>query len=174
MRKITKRILFISIPMVCLIIGIAGYYYVKRSGPSSLPDITLETLDGNTMTLQSLRGKPALIVFWASTCAICLKEMPRLINLYHTYAPQGLEVIGIVIYYNNPTEAAAMVEERQIPYRILLDRNKQATHAFGNVHFTPSTFLISPSGKIVYRQTGLTNFDAIEQSIKNYLGTEKD
>jgi peroxiredoxin len=169
MQKTTKRALFIAVPVACLVLGAAVLYYLKRSGPYYLPDITLETLDGHPVALNSFRGKPTLVVFWASTCSTCLEELPSLINLYNTYSRQGLEILGIVIYYNDPLEAEKMVKHREIPYRILLDQNKKATYAFGNVHLTPTTFLISPQGKIVYRQTGKTDFKLIQKTIKSYL-----
>ena len=161
--------LLVVLPIILLIGGAAIYYYIKKTGPYYLPDITLEAIDGHPLALQTLRGKPSLVVFWASTCETCIKELPELIELYNHYSPKGLQVIGIVIYYNNPKEAIAMVQNKKIPYRILLDRDYKATYAFGNVQHTPTSFLISPDGKIVYRETGKTNFAAINKSLQNLL-----
>ena len=157
------------LPLILVVGGASVYYYIKRTGPYYLPGITLEAIDGQPVALQALLGKPSLVVFWASTCETCIKELPELIKLFKDYSPKGLQVIGIVIYYNDPKEAVAMVKNKKIPYRILLDRDKKATYAFGGVHFTPTSFLISPDGKIVYRETGKTDFAAIRKSLHNLL-----
>ena len=157
------------LPIILVLGSAAVYYYIKRTGPYYLPDITLEAINGQPVSLQSLRGKPGLVVFWASTCSTCIKELPELIELYNHYSPKGLQVIGIVIYYNDPKEAIAMVQNKKIPYRILLDRNKKATYAFGGVHFTPTSFLIAPDGKIMYREMGKTDFAVIRKSLQKLL-----
>ena len=158
-----------AIPVLLLVSSASIYYYIKRNGPYTLPAITLEALDGPPVALHSLLGKPSLVVFWASTCSTCVSELPSLIKLYNEYSPRGLQVVGIVIYYNDPIAASAMVKNKAIPYPILLDRNKKATYAFGGVHLTPSSFLISPEGKILYRQTGETDFVKIRELLQKTL-----
>lgn len=168
MTKTKKLLLFLVLP-VMIVFGAAGtYYYIKRTGPYYLPDITLKTFDGQPVALNSLRGKPVLVVFWASTCSTCMRELPNLIALHEEFG-KGLEMVGIVIYYNDPDEAYAMVQERGIPYRILFDKDKQATYAFRNVHFTPTTFLVAPNGRIVYRQQGVINFELIREQTQKWL-----
>lgn len=167
--KTKKLILFAALLASALLGGASIYFVVKNTGPNSLPDITLETPDGRPFALSTLRGKPLLVVFWASTCEICIQEMPALIRLHNEYAPQGLEIVGIVIYYDNKDNALAMVSNMPIPYRILLDRDKKATQAFRNVHYTPTTFLIAPNGSIVYRHFGRTDFNFIRKQTDKLL-----
>ena len=169
MNKARKLILLVTLPTALLLVAAAMLYYVKKTGPYYLPDITLENFEGQSFALRSLHGKPALVVFWASTCSICMKELPQLIELYNQFSPQGFEIVGIVIYYNEPPEAQAVVQNKGIPYRILLDQKKLATHAFGNVHLTPTTFLVAPNGRIVYRHQGVTDFSLIREKLQKYL-----
>ena len=170
----TKKLLLLLVLPVMVVFGAAGtYYYIKQTGPYYLPDITLKTFDGQPVALNSLRGKPVLVVFWASTCGPCIRELPNLIALHDEYADKGLEIVGIVIYYNDPDEAYAMVQERGIPYRILLDKDKQATYAFRNVHYTPTTFLVAPSGRIVYRHYGKINFELISEQTQKWLAASR-
>lgn len=163
-----KLLIFVLLPAIILA-SVLGFYYIKRTGPYYLPDITLETYDGRPVALNSLHGKPVLVVFWASTCSTCIREIPNLIALHDDYSKKGLEMVGIVIYYNNKEDANAMVLDRSIPYRILYDQNKTATHAFRNVHYTPTTFLIAPNGRIVYRQVGDIDFELIRDKTQEWL-----
>lgn len=166
----TKKLIFFSALLAsALLCGATIYYVVKNTGPYSLPDITLETPDGRPFALSTLRGKPILVVFWASTCDICNQALPELIRLHNEYAPQGLEIVGIVIYYDNKDDALAMVKNMLIPYRILLDSDKKATQAFRNVHYTPTTFLIAPNGRVVYRNFGRIDFNFIRMQTEKFF-----
>lgn len=65
-------------------------------GPDGAPAPLLD-LDGDTVQLADLRGRPVWITFWASWCPPCQAETPTIRDLAAAYAPQGLEVIGISV-----------------------------------------------------------------------------
>ena len=66
-------------------------------------DFTLKSLEGEEFKLSSFRGKnPVYLVFWATWCPYCVKEIPRLKELYAKLAPKGLKILAINIGYNDP------------------------------------------------------------------------
>ena len=125
------------------------------------PDITFQLIDGRKIVLAERRGKPTLIVFWATTCRSCLKEIPHLIQLYQQYKLRGLEIIAVAMPYDRPDYVLAMQKDKAIPYPVALDLRGDAVKAFGNVIVTPNSFLVDPAGKIVKHHIGLWDMNIL-------------
>ncbi|MDX1518733.1 MAG: TlpA disulfide reductase family protein, partial [Gammaproteobacteria bacterium] len=62
-----------------------------------MPDITLQMIDGKKMNLANIKGKPLLVNFWATTCTVCMQELPDMIALYRDNQLNGLEIIAIAM-----------------------------------------------------------------------------
>ena len=60
------------------------------------PNIAFTSLDGSRqLDLESFRGRPVLMTFWASWCGPCRQELPELQKLYAELADQGFELVTI-------------------------------------------------------------------------------
>ncbi len=57
----------------------------------------LRTLDGAPLSLASLRGQVVVVNFWATWCAPCRRELPRLNALHRDVTPLGARVIAVSI-----------------------------------------------------------------------------
>ena len=168
------RIRTIFIPLLAIaLLGTFGYLLLTPHSPKSRPDISLMTVDGEKLQLASMQGKPLLVTFWATTCPGCVSEIPHLIGLYNELAPSGLEIIGIAMDYDPPNQVLAMRKARNIPYPIALDIHAEAAHAFGNVRVTPTSFLIAPSGQVIYQVIGRMNMEKLRADILGMLGTSQ-
>jgi thiol-disulfide isomerase/thioredoxin len=149
-----------------------GYLTLPPAGPTTSPAITLVTADGEQLALDSLRGRPLLVTFWSTTCTTCIREMPHLIELHRELAPRGLEIIGIAMYYDPPNQVLAMRSSSNIPDTIALDLRAEAAQSFWYVRVTPSTFLIAPDGRIVYRQAGMLSMERVRKAILGLLDSD--
>jgi peroxiredoxin len=158
------RTVLISLCALTLAASLA-YFWRKSPGLEVMPDITVVTTTGEKIPLAGMRGKPLLVTFWATTCSTCIEEMPHLIDLHHELSPRGLAIIAIAIFYDPPNRVIALQESRNIPYTVALDIDAHASRAFGDVGLTPTTFLIAPDGRVVYRKTGSMDMEKVRSKI---------
>jgi len=166
----TKQIL-ISIFAIILLSSIV-YLWLAPSGGQQAPDLTLQLIDGKKLKLSSLKGKPVLITFWATSCPGCIKEMPHLIELYNELHEQGLEIIGIAMPYDRPDYVMEMVKQKELPYHIAFDLKGEAVRAFGKVSLTPTSFLIDDQGQIVKKKIGEMKMDVWKKRIHLILNNK--
>lgn len=151
------------------ILALGGWVSLSGSAQPAAPQVSMTTLDGNTISTQDLSGNPTLITFWATDCPGCIKEMPHLVELESHLGDQGLEIIGIAMAHDRPDYVLAMREGKGLNYDIVLDTDGQLAQAFGNVRLTPTTILLNPQGKMVFRQLGEVDFTQLESDIKQML-----
>jgi len=143
--------------------------WLMPAGLREAPPLVGQTLDGRTLTLEQLRGKPVLVTFWATTCPSCVEEIPHLTELYRELNPKGLEIIGVAMAYDPPEQVRAMARQRQIPYPIVLDSEERIAREFDNVQLTPTSVLVSPEGRIVQYRLGLLDMPELRNTIAGML-----
>jgi thiol-disulfide isomerase/thioredoxin len=155
-----------------------GMHMSRRSAPpplstkaSAAPDFTLESLNGQQVSLSDLRGKAVLLNFWATWCVPCKIETPWLVELQNQYGSQGLQVIGVAMDDSGKDDIAKFAQDMGVNYPVLLGK-EAVGDAYGGVAFLPQSFFIGRDGKIVDKIIGLKGKGEIEDSIKKALDTE--
>lgn len=166
--KLKLKGVLIGLFALTLLLG-AGYYWSSPTTLQQAPEVDFTIVDGRTLSLTHLKGHPVLVVFWATSCAGCIKEMPHLIELYHEFAPRGLEIIGVAMAYDPPNQVMEMRQRNQIPYPIALDIQGDAARAFDDVRLTPTSFLIDSQGQVVIQKTGMLNMISLRQRLQSML-----
>jgi peroxiredoxin len=137
-----------------------GTWFLLPQQLKAAPDAVFKTISGETISLAALHGKPVLVTFWATDCGSCLQEIPDLIALHRQYSPEGLTIIAVAMSYDPPNRVLEMTNEKQLPYAVALDPIAEHALAFGNVQFTPTSFLLDRQGGVVMQKTG--RFDLAE------------
>ncbi len=110
------------------------------------PALVLTALDGANFDLAKLRGKVVLVNYWATWCAPCRKEMPKLDAFYRHYHPQGLEVIGISIDFDRDLGKARKAAQT-VSYPTALAKSI-SDDGFGIPKGVPITWIIDADGKV--------------------------
>lgn len=112
------------------------------------PDFTLETLEGDSITLSELRGTAIIINLWASWCGPCRAEMPAMQNVYEKYKDSGFTILAVNATNQDSLAAArAFVEELGLSYPILLDIEGKVSDLY-NLRALPTTYFVNPDGII--------------------------
>ncbi len=160
--------LFIALIGIAVLAGLAVTFLLPSSPPSQT---ALVLLDGRTLTLQSLRGRPVLVNFWATTCPPCIEELPDLAQLYRELQPQGLEIIAVSMAYDPPIVVQDFVKRYNLPYPVSLDLDGKIARAFGGVAYVPTSYILAPNGNIVLQYSGRLDVPKARRIIMKYLKT---
>jgi thiol-disulfide isomerase/thioredoxin len=107
--------------------------------------------DGGRVHSDDLRGRYALLDFWATWCPPCVLEIPEMNAIYERYRERGLEVLAISVDELPPDELQAWLRENGVAYPVALGTEDLARR-YGGFGF-PFHVLVSPEGEIVERLT---------------------
>lgn len=136
-----------------------------------IPSTRLFKVDGKTIDLLSLRGRPVLVNFWASWCAACRLELPILDRLYEENRAADLQVVAI----SEDRAGWAVVDRfvkklkiRHLP--IYLDPNgyvafsdaENRRNAPFALYGMPVTYAIAASGWVVGYMPGAADWTSAE------------
>lgn len=127
--------------------------YVSSMTGESVPDFSMPNLysPDDTFTPNDFHGHAVLLNVWASWCSACKAEHAMLMKIKDDY---HVPIYGI-LYRDNSTDAMNLLKQRGNPYTMVgNDSNGDASVDLG-IYGTPETFVINPSGKIIYRHIGV-------------------
>lgn len=138
------------------------------------PDFTAEMLDGEKITLSSLRGKVVLLNFWATWCPPCRQEMTRVqSDLIDRF--EGRDFVFLPVSRGEDRAAVAAFREKQgYTFPMGLDPEQRIYDLYAS-NYIPRNFLIDADGKVVMATAGYEaeEFDALTATIERTLATEQ-
>jgi len=91
------------------------------------PDFTLNDVDGHTVALSALKGKPVLINFWATWCLPCRDELPLIRDAYLAHRAEGLTVVAIDFGDESASTVQSFWKSMNLQPAPVLDPNGVAT-----------------------------------------------
>jgi peroxiredoxin len=117
------------------------------------PDFTFTDIDGKQHSLNSYHGKNVMVVFWATWCPPCNREIPNLIELRKTNSEDSLAIIAIS--NENPDLVKRFVAAKGINYTVASIQSGVLPSPFADVSSIPTTFFIDKNGKIKLATIGV-------------------
>lgn len=127
------------------------------------PALTLPRLgDGALLSIESLRGRPVIVNFWASWCEPCVRELPALQTFAARHdGPADPLVLAVNVGEEEATIRSFLDENDVSNLTVLLDRDMVAGDAWG-ARGLPMTFLLDPEGQVLAAQAGEITLAALE------------
>lgn len=153
-----------AIAWTAAIVGIS-----KRTLFRPAPQVSFVPLSGETFSTADLRGKVVLVNFWGSYCTPCIKEMPRIVETYRKFAPRGYETVAVAVRRDSPERVAQFAVTRALPFKVALDSSGELAKEFGNVHITPTSFLIDREGRVLRRYVGEHDWAGLHRVVEREL-----
>lgn len=152
-----------------VVLALAGVGFATLSRQASAPASTFMRLDGQQVSMQSLRGKVVMVNFWATSCTTCVAEMPQMIETYNKFKGQGMEFVAVAMSYDRPDYILNYAQTRKLPFTVAYDATGAAAKAWGDVAMTPTTFVIGKDGAILKRYVGQPDFAALHALLQGAL-----
>ena len=163
-----------------LLIGIIAFYigryfYMQPAfvNGAKAPIFAATTMNGQSFSLDDLKGKYVLIDFWGSWCGPCRQENPGLVELYHYYKQQsfkdgnGFEIVSIGIEKNPDRWKKAIASDEMVwPYHILDQNtnmkffNSEIAQLY-EIKQLPTKYLLNPEGVIVAVNPGKNKIERV-------------
>ncbi len=154
-RKVLIAGVVVALPLVGLLVLSLGRDPHKVDSPligQSAPAFSLRPIGGGApVTLETLRGKPVVVNFWATWCVPCYQEHPVLQQAARVME-RDVSLLG-VIYEDEEAKVAGFLRQQGSAYPTLMDDGGKMAIAYG-VYGVPETFFISPDGTIVDKYVG--------------------
>jgi len=163
--------------------SIPDYYLLKDYTPwksppllpldTIAPDWELPSLNGEKISLKSLRGQLVLIDFFYKSCYPCMQALPALQSISEKYKNKGMRVIGIDPFDTKEDDMGPFLSKRGVTYTILMEGKDASTQY--RVSGYPTMYLVDKTGKIIFVQEGYgkdvddTLVEVIEKNLKAKL-----
>jgi peroxiredoxin len=148
-----------------------------QKGRQFAENFSAATLDGQTVELESLKGKVVLMTFWTTRCPICDSEIPKLNQIAASY--QGKDVVFLGLTTDNPTRVESFLKMKPFNFNIIpssfgvllkyADRDRSGNIAMGY----PAYFLINQYGEIEMKESGWDKTKKLDMKISSLLGASQ-
>ena len=126
----------------------------------TLPDFTLETMDGGTFTLSEHRGEVTVLNVWATWCGPCVKELP----IFEAFAAEHPDVSVLAIHGPMITEdVSAWLAGTDYSLPFAVDEAGTVTALLGASNVLPHTVVLDRSGAVLYNAPGSITRELLEE-----------
>ncbi|HEY0995055.1 MAG TPA: TlpA disulfide reductase family protein [Gemmatimonadaceae bacterium] len=135
---------------------------------AAAPDFHARTLAGDSVSLDSLRGKVVLLNFWATWCPPCRVEMPGFQSAWESRRDKGFVVLGVSTDLRGEQFVRDFLAERGYTYPVVLG-TQELVRSYGGARVLPTSFLIDRQGRIRHEIKGIYARPLLEAAVDRLL-----
>ena len=159
-----------ALAILAVVVGaLAFLFLMPAQGMKSIPpSVTVQTLDGEKLNLDTLKGKPYLLTFWSTTCPGCVGEIPVLEALDKKMQGSGFRIIAVAMPHDELADVQTMRSQKGMTYTIAHDQSGDVSKQF-DVRVTPTSFLVAADGTIAVQKLGEWTAAELEQKVRGLL-----
>lgn len=117
-------------------------------------------LQGNTVAFESLKGKVIFLNIWATWCPPCVAEMPNIQSLYEKVGSDKIAFVMLSVDQAGVDKVKKFIDRKGFTFPVYMPAGQLPQEFYSQA--IPTTFIISPQGKIVARQEGMAEYDTKE------------
>ena len=149
------------------------YPYAKNTDKifaTKAPDFTLQTPEGNSLSLSSFKGKVLLVDFWASWCGPCRLTNPSLVKMYKELKGSEFEILGVSLDDNKDAWIKGINDDKltwpQVSEMKRWDADVVADYGISSI---PQSVVVDKEGYLVAKIPGQRTPDATIAEIRSFL-----
>ncbi len=167
-------------PRILLCLAVILTFSILSFGQKSKPlaeDFSAVSMNGQTVNLESLKGKVVVLTFWSTRCDICVSEIPKLNGLVNSYRGKDVVFLGLTI--DNPAKVESFLKRKPFNFNILPNSfgvvlKYADKDGAGNINMAfPTHFLVNQDGEIELKTNGFDKADVLNSRISRLLTTKQ-
>jgi thiol-disulfide isomerase/thioredoxin len=149
-RVLLLALMFASLPL-----------HAKRA-----PNLALKDLEGHAQKLSALRGQIVVLNFWATWCAPCREELPRLSQLARSYAEKKVRFVAVSIdEARDRVKIQPELEKENVSLETWVGASTDTLEEFGLGDIVPGTVVVDEQGEIVARIMGEARDEDVRSAV---------
>src|SRR4030042_1817837 len=130
------------------------------------PDFTLQTINGEIVSIRYFRGKPVMLTFWKINCPACQFQIPYIQAGYDEWSSDTIAVLTINVG-DSTLAVQNYITSQKLTFPVLLDPLGSVSNTYG-IPGVPMTFLIDADGILkAYKIGAFQSQQAMEDSLKS-------
>ena len=121
-------------------------------------DFTVRDLDGKKLNMKDLKGKVIFLNLWATWCGPCRVEMPSIQSLYNDVDKDKVAFVMLSLDQEDQrSKISKFIDDKEFTFPVYLPASPLPNLL--RVNTIPTTFIISPDGKVKSKKVGMANYD---------------